>query len=242
MKSTRQRAHGNGASSYAANASGSNQNSNGVDTDMNDLEEEDDEEEEELEEEVLKACCHKHLPSDLKAQRLEKALKLGYKDELGLLEKANPRKRGIKLVSRSNAAANNNNNEKSKAAAAYRKSYRPRPFLVPSYILNKVYDHVAKIQVRNKKPLVAQVARFWSLKRERRRGAPLLKRLHLEVRLSSRGRLDAFLWFENLVLILILVFFHFRFRLALDCYHFESRSDGCSEEEEARSECFSRLS
>lgn len=44
-------------------------------------------------------------------------------------------------------------------------------------------QYIAKIKLAGKKGVVDCVSRYWSLKREARRGAPLLKRIHLEVRL-----------------------------------------------------------
>ena len=40
--------------------------------------------------------------------------------------------------------------------------------------------YIGKVMVRKKEPFVLMLCRYWSLKREARRGAPLLKRLHLE--------------------------------------------------------------
>lgn len=68
-----------------------------------------------------------------------------------------------------------------KTARAHAKSYRPGPPIVPNVIVQSVTDYVAKINIRKRTGLVERVCRYWSLKREARRGAPLLKRLHLEV-------------------------------------------------------------
>jgi len=78
-----------------------------------------------------------------------------------------------------------------KSARAYAKTYLPPPPLVPAKILGDIAEYVAKMPGRKKKELIELVGRYWSLKREARRGAPLLKRLHLEVSISStkmRGR------------------------------------------------------
>lgn len=69
-----------------------------------------------------------------------------------------------------------------KSARAYKKSYSFGPPLVPAYIYNRISEYVEKVKVRKKQQLLGAICRYWSLKREARRGAPLLKRLHLEVR------------------------------------------------------------
>ncbi|PFH45479.1 hypothetical protein AMATHDRAFT_159553 [Amanita thiersii Skay4041] len=73
-----------------------------------------------------------------------------------------------------------NDMKSSKSARAYAKSYKPGPPLVPALIINRILSYIAKVQLRKRQEFVQMMARYWSLKREARRGAPLLKRLHLE--------------------------------------------------------------
>lgn len=68
----------------------------------------------------------------------------------------------------------------SKQARAYSKTYQTGPPLVPAFIFKRIMAYVEKIKVKNKSQFVTKVCKYWSLKREARRGAPLLKRLHLE--------------------------------------------------------------
>ncbi|KAL7415662.1 PHD-zinc-finger like domain-containing protein, partial [Mrakia frigida] len=75
-----------------------------------------------------------------------------------------------------------------KSARAYAKTYLPPPPLVPAKILGDIAEYVARMPGRKKKELIELVGRYWSLKREARRGAPLLKRLHLEPWTASGAR------------------------------------------------------
>lgn len=68
----------------------------------------------------------------------------------------------------------------SKSARAYAKTYNPGPPLVPRIITQRIVQYMSKIPMRHRQEFVQLVCRYWSLKREARRGAPLLKRLHLE--------------------------------------------------------------
>ena len=68
----------------------------------------------------------------------------------------------------------------SKSARAYATTYTSGPPLVPALVVDSVMQYIAKIHVRKKLEFVVLVCKYWSLKREARRGAPLLKRLHLE--------------------------------------------------------------
>ncbi|KAF8738987.1 PHD-finger, partial [Rhizoctonia solani] len=70
-------------------------------------------------------------------------------------------------------------------ARSPKKTSRPQvqatgPPLVPSMIVDRIFDHIHRINFRKKRPFLLAVCKYWSLKREARRGAPLLKRLHLE--------------------------------------------------------------
>ncbi|GAA6024158.1 hypothetical protein JCM11491_001018 [Sporobolomyces phaffii] len=53
--------------------------------------------------------------------------------------------------------------------------------VIPQFIFDRVNLYIAKIKgLTGKKDVVSAVCRYWSLKREGRTGAPLLKRIHLE--------------------------------------------------------------
>lgn len=68
-----------------------------------------------------------------------------------------------------------------KSARAHTKSYRPGPPIVPNIIVQNILNYISRVSIRKRQPFVERLCRYWSLKREARRGAPLLKRLHLEV-------------------------------------------------------------
>ncbi|GAA5970804.1 hypothetical protein JCM11641_004461 [Rhodosporidiobolus odoratus] len=69
-----------------------------------------------------------------------------------------------------------------KTARGYKSSSAPAngPPVVPAAIAERVVAYVGKFKMGGKKEVVNLVCRYWSLKREARRGAPLLKRIHLE--------------------------------------------------------------
>ena len=75
----------------------------------------------------------------------------------------------------------------SKAALAHQKHYTPGAPLAPMFIVNRLLPFVSKLgaktpALRKASALnfIFTICKYWSLKRESRRGAPLLKRLHLE--------------------------------------------------------------
>lgn len=63
--------------------------------------------------------------------------------------------------------------------------------VVPRYVYDKVWDYIRPLKCQKKKATVALICRYWSLKRLDRRGAPLLKRLHLEPWTAASGSRDA---------------------------------------------------
>lgn len=75
----------------------------------------------------------------------------------------------------------------SKTARAYAKTYKLGPPLVPKIIVDRIMQYIGKVVIRQKREFVTMVCKYWSLKREARRGAPLLKRLHLEPWTASAG-------------------------------------------------------
>ncbi|KAJ8081889.1 hypothetical protein PM082_007735 [Marasmius tenuissimus] len=112
---------------------------------------------------TLTCYCERHLPKEQQEAR-EKALAAEDEDE------------ALDHLSKS-----------SKSARAYAKSYKPGPPLIPAIIVNRISQYIAKINFRKKPDFLYMMCRYWSLKREARRGAPLLKRLHLEPWTANNG-------------------------------------------------------
>lgn len=73
--------------------------------------------------------------------------------------------------------------KKRKELQSRRLGYNPSFPVAPEYILNSIsfYLEAEKIIIRQRHKFLMHACRYWSLKRAARRGAPLLKRLHLEV-------------------------------------------------------------
>ncbi|KAF1802536.1 PHD-zinc-finger like domain-containing protein [Mucor lusitanicus] len=79
----------------------------------------------------------------------------------------------------------------SKAARAHQHQYTAGAPIAPEYVLDKLENLpcVRHAKIKKKSNLIVSICRYWSLKRESRRGAPLLKRLHLEPWTASSSEL-----------------------------------------------------
>ncbi|CAO3575867.1 unnamed protein product [Absidia cylindrospora] len=100
-----------------------------------------------------------------------------------LKRKGKQRHRGIKKRKTYSITGSQQLTPSLKAARAHQHHYSAGAPIAPNYILTKL-EHCKNVrqatQLRKKSELIASICRYWSLKRESRRGAPLLKRLHLE--------------------------------------------------------------
>ncbi|KXS19202.1 hypothetical protein M427DRAFT_132224 [Gonapodya prolifera JEL478] len=146
---------------------------------------------------MLKAYCDKHAPDEWRAENdmdrnIEtiqeelagrKRKREGSKaDSSGVAENGVDTAHGdTKKASTSSRQPNHNRSKNDRE-----KDFPPRSedavthCVIPQAILTKVFNGMQKQQIRRKQQFLMAVAKYWALKRESRRGAPLLKRLHLE--------------------------------------------------------------
>lgn len=139
----------------------------------------------------LRAYCHKHTPADWKHEHntdraYEEATKY-FKEHF----------RGqIWADSRASALAINDTHDTSnadrgplKVTLTNKKGQKPKTIwrlpsgapVIPDIILKSIEDSLVRFTVQKKKEFVSEICKYWTLKREARRGAALLKRLQLQM-------------------------------------------------------------
>jgi hypothetical protein len=117
----------------------------------------------------LTCYCEKHLPPEYSEIRLQ-SLSAEQSDN----SESSPLHRQKTLTA-------------SKSARAHAKSYDVGAPLVPAIVVKRILNYTSKLTFRKKEHFILLLCKFWSLKREARRGAPLLKRLHLEPWTSGKS-------------------------------------------------------
>ena len=66
-----------------------------------------------------------------------------------------------------------------KSATVSSRPSRPNTTVIPAVVYNRLLAAIQRYTLRRKSTFIAEMCKYWSLKRESRRGASLLKRLQL---------------------------------------------------------------
>ncbi|KAI7905371.1 uncharacterized protein BX663DRAFT_499491 [Cokeromyces recurvatus] len=149
---------------------------------------------------VLKAYCDRHTPRDYKEQvdveRMVAMAQNWFADQQH--KRIMPQKRYVDEEDKEENTNEFHGEEQmlllaTKAARAHQHQYTAGAApIAPEYIIHKLENlpHVKQAsRLKKKAELIESICRYWSLKRESRRGAPLLKRLHLEPWTASASQL-----------------------------------------------------
>ena len=143
-----------------------------------------------LDQSQLRAFCHQHSPNDWKADHgTEKSYE-------STVKRCKDHFKGqVWADSRASALAINDgpmpSSEKGplKVTLTNKKGQKPKTIwklpsgapVIPEVVLKSIEDSLVRFSVNKKKEYVTEVCKYWTLKREARRGAALLKRLQLQM-------------------------------------------------------------
>ncbi|KIO29102.1 hypothetical protein M407DRAFT_6452 [Tulasnella calospora MUT 4182] len=130
----------------------------------------------------LRAFCEKHLPKQLKELREAEAASPQPSTTADSLKPTESEEQQEIETQPPESPSHDPNNAAVKSARAHSSKFSGigGPPLVPNLIIERILSYIHKTRILKKPIFVIAVAKYWSLKRESRRGAPLLKRLHLE--------------------------------------------------------------
>ncbi|KIV84895.1 hypothetical protein PV11_00644 [Exophiala sideris] len=139
----------------------------------------------------LRAFCHKHSPADWKHEHhtdkaFEEATKY-FKEHFRGQIWADSRASALAI----NEVHDTPSNERGplKVTLTNKKGQKPKTIwrlpsgapVIPEVILKSIEDALVRFTVQRKKEYVSEICKYWTLKREARRGAALLKRLQLQM-------------------------------------------------------------
>ncbi|BFZ64401.1 hypothetical protein YB2330_005544 [Saitoella coloradoensis] len=75
-----------------------------------------------------------------------------------------------------------------KGVARVTKPFTVNAPIIPQYVFNQVLAYMQKFTIRKKTSFVAEMCKYWSLKRESKKGANLLKRLQIQMDNATSSR------------------------------------------------------
>jgi NuA3 HAT complex component NTO1 len=150
----------------------------------------------------LKALCDKHVPAEWRLEHdTERSTTEAKKYYLQTMKNRKwadsqasalaigppqPEASSDNAVSTPKLVLTHGSNKRSKAQQAVWRLSSGAP-VIPDVICKSIEASLQRFNVRKKKDYVAEVCKYWTLKREARRGAPLLKRLQLQMDSFSSG-------------------------------------------------------
>jgi NuA3 HAT complex component NTO1 len=158
-----------------------------------------------LEPSALKALCDKHVPSDWRRENDVDAATVDaqdfYRHTMRNRLWADSQQSAIALTSahghsehapaeaphtgpRINLVVGSNKKKRTQPAKAVWRLPSGAP-VIPQVVYNSVESSLQRFNIRKRKEYVAEACKFWTLKREARRGAALLKRLQLQMETFS---------------------------------------------------------
>ena len=150
----------------------------------------------------LKALCDKHVAAEWRlehdTERATTAAKKYYLQTMKNRKWADSQASALALVPPQQEASNDTaammqrlvlnhgTNKRNKAQKTVWRLPSGAP-VIPDVICKSIEASLQRFNVRKKKDFVAEVCKYWTMKREARRGAPLLKRLQLQMDSFSSG-------------------------------------------------------